>query len=82
MSEELSKADALIASAEAELSQFDHVFQDVDRESEIAAEHAWRAAQALEEAQGEREKIKEKLDEQMNNRHELQVISVHRIQPY
>lgn len=77
MSEELSKADVLIASAEAELGQFDDAFQDVERESETADEHAWRAAHALEEGQREKDKIKEKLDEQMNTRHDLQVIFVH-----
>ncbi|CAL5866623.1 uncharacterized protein PFLUO_LOCUS832 [Penicillium psychrofluorescens] len=72
MSEELSKADILIASAEAELGRFDDAFQAVEQESETADEHAWRAAHALEEGQGEKTKIKERLDEQMNTRHDLQ----------
>lgn len=76
MSEELSKADILIASAEAELGRFDDAFQAVEQESETADEHAWRAAHALEEGQGEKTKIKERLDEQMNTRHDLQVIFV------
>ncbi|KAJ5152855.1 uncharacterized protein N7482_009333 [Penicillium canariense] len=71
-SNELAKADEAIASAEAALSQFDDALRAVHTESETAAEHGYRADLALEEARGEKEKMKELLDEEMNKRHELQ----------
>jgi peptidoglycan hydrolase CwlO-like protein len=75
LTEEIAKADELIINAESELARFDDAFQAVETERETAAEHSWRAAAALEEATTEKEKIKEKLDAEMNRRHDLQVRS-------
>ncbi|KAJ5306641.1 hypothetical protein N7508_005656 [Penicillium antarcticum] len=72
LTEEIAKADELIINAEYELARFDDAFQAVETERETAAEHSWRAATALEEATGEKEKIKEKLEAEMNRRHDLQ----------
>jgi peptidoglycan hydrolase CwlO-like protein len=73
LTEEIAKADELIISAESELARYDDAFQAVEIERESAAEHSWRAAAALEEATGEKEKVKEKLEAEMNRRHDLQV---------
>ncbi|KAJ5692081.1 hypothetical protein N7462_001504 [Penicillium macrosclerotiorum] len=71
-SNELAKADEQIANAEAALGQFDDAFQAAEEESETAADHAHRADTLVEEARGEKEKMKEKLDEEMSRRHDLQ----------
>lgn len=81
MNDEISKADSQIASAEAALGRFDDAFQAVEADSERAAEHAWRADSELEEARGERERIKEKQDDALSQRHDLQVSKLEKYLP-
>jgi len=59
--------------SEAALGQFDEEFRAIEAETETAAETAYNADLALEEARGEQEKIKERLDKIMEERGELQV---------
>jgi hypothetical protein len=62
--------------AEEELEEFDEKFRLNDAESETAAECAYRADKALEDARGERETIQESHDAKMRERAELQVCIV------
>ncbi|KAK5790506.1 hypothetical protein VI817_007793 [Penicillium citrinum] len=68
----LNNADEAIVASEAALGQFDEEFRAIEAEAETAAETAYNADLALEEARGEQEKIKEKLDKIMEERGELQ----------
>ncbi|KAJ5118534.1 hypothetical protein N7526_010171 [Penicillium atrosanguineum] len=70
--ERVSLTDSQIADAEAAIGRFDDALQAVEADSERAAEHAFRADSVCEEARGGREKIKEKLDETISQRHDLQ----------
>lgn len=71
--DQIEIANGAIASAENALDEFDLSLQAMDVEAETAAEHAWRADSALEEARAEKERIKERQAEEMNKRHDLQV---------
>jgi hypothetical protein len=73
LTEQIAEADRKIAEAESRLTRFDAAFDGVAAEETAAGEHSWRAAVAVNEAQDERDKIKEKLDAEMAGRHDLQV---------
>lgn len=82
LTEQIAEADRKIAEAESRLTRFDAAFDGVAAEETAAGEHSWRAAVAVNEAQDERDKIKEKLDTEMAGRHDLQVRpSSHREMP-
>lgn len=70
---ELERADSKIREAELALGHFDADLEAVDRETETAAEVAYQADSALEDARGEREKIQEDLDKTTARRHDLHV---------
>ncbi|KAJ5397239.1 hypothetical protein N7509_005352 [Penicillium cosmopolitanum] len=70
--EDFTKAEEEILNAEEELKEFDEKFRLNDAESETAAECAYRADKALEDARGERETIQESHDAKMRERAELQ----------
>ncbi|KAJ6111608.1 hypothetical protein N7523_007669 [Penicillium sp. IBT 18751x] len=72
LNDQVSRVDSQIADAEAAIGRFDDALQAVEADSERAAEHAFRADYECEEARSEREKIKEKLDETISQRHDLQ----------
>ncbi|KAJ5593003.1 hypothetical protein N7537_009907 [Penicillium hordei] len=72
LTEQIAEADRRIAEAESRLTRFDAAFDGVAAEETAASEHSWRAAVAVNEAQDERDKIKEKLDAEMAGRHDLQ----------
>ncbi|KAJ5667938.1 uncharacterized protein N7477_006508 [Penicillium maclennaniae] len=72
LNDQVSRVDSQIADAEAAIGRFDDALQAVEADSERAAEHAFRADYECEEARSERERIKEKLDETMSQRHDLQ----------
>ncbi|KAJ5119573.1 hypothetical protein N7448_010242 [Penicillium atrosanguineum] len=72
LNDQVSLTDSQIADAEAAIGRFDDALQAVEADSERAAEHAFRADSVCEEARGGREKIKEKLDETISQRHDLQ----------
>ncbi|KAG0154777.1 hypothetical protein PDIDSM_347 [Penicillium digitatum] len=65
LTEQIVEADRKITEAESRLTRFDAAFDGVAAEKTAAGEHSWRAAVAVNEAQEEREKIKEKLDAEM-----------------
>lgn len=69
----IAVADQKIAEAESELSRFDEAFENLETEGTAADEHAWRAKLASEEAVDAHAQIKEKLNDEMASRHELQV---------
>ncbi|KAJ5966006.1 hypothetical protein N7481_012720 [Penicillium waksmanii] len=71
-SEDFTKAEEEILNAEEELEEFDEKFRANEAESETAAECAYRADKALEDARGERETIQESHDAKMKERAELQ----------
>lgn len=73
LTEQIAEADRKIAEAESRLTRFDAAFDGVAAEETAAGEHSWRAAVAVNEAQDERDKIKEKLDAEVAGRHDLQV---------
>ncbi|KAJ5816889.1 hypothetical protein N7447_009122 [Penicillium robsamsonii] len=72
LTEQIAEADRKIAEAESHLTRFDAAFDGVAAEETAAGEHSWRAAVAVNEAQDERDKIKERLDTEMAGRHDLQ----------
>ncbi|KAJ5372136.1 hypothetical protein N7517_004142 [Penicillium concentricum] len=72
LTEQIAEADRKIAEAESHLTRFDAAFDGVAAEEIAAGEHSWRAAVAVNEAQDERDKIKERLDAEMAGRHDLQ----------
>ncbi|KGO65461.1 RecF/RecN/SMC [Penicillium italicum] len=72
LTEQIVEADRKIAEAESRLARFDAAFDEVAAEETAAGEHSWRAAVAVNEAQDERDKIKEKLDTEMAGRHDQQ----------
>ncbi|EKV16721.1 DNA repair protein Rad18, putative [Penicillium digitatum PHI26] len=72
LTEQIVEADRKITEAESRLTRFDAAFDGVAAEETAAGEHSWRAAVAVNEAQEERDKIKEKLDAEMAGRHDLQ----------
>ncbi|KAJ5594544.1 uncharacterized protein N7459_000752 [Penicillium hispanicum] len=71
LANEVANADQAIGRAEAALGEFDVSLQAMEAEAETAAEHAWQADSALEEARGKKDKIKEKQDEGLHKRHDL-----------
>lgn len=78
---ELERADSKIREAELACGQYDADLEAAEHEAETAAEVAYQADSAVEEAKGEKEKIQENLNETTNNRHDLQVsglqLSIH-----
>jgi hypothetical protein len=71
--EQITEASQKIAEAESDLTRFDTAFDQVTAEETAAGEHSWRAAVAVNTAQDERDKTKERLDTEMKRRHDLQV---------
>ncbi|KAH2273492.1 hypothetical protein KXW18_000638 [Aspergillus fumigatus] len=69
---ELARTDREIAAAEAQLSEFDINIQDTERECAAAAEFLNQTTSRLGQAESERNEIKTKLEEQLNERHDLQ----------
>lgn len=65
----------MIAAAESDVSRFDTVFQESERESEVASQAVARADADLDREREERKEIKARFDEEMNERHDLQVRS-------
>ncbi|KAL2009256.1 hypothetical protein VTN00DRAFT_7450 [Thermoascus crustaceus] len=72
LNEELVKADEVIAAAESDVTRFDAVFQEAERESEAASQAVARADADLDREREERNEIKARFDEAMNERHDLQ----------
>lgn len=70
-------ADQKISAAEAEVARFDVLFQEADRESEIAAQAVRQAQVDVERVQDEKKETKSRLDEEMNERYDLQVCAEH-----
>jgi chromosome segregation ATPase len=58
------------------LSVFDVNIQDTERECAAAAEFLNQATSKLDQAKSERNEIKTKLEEQLSERHDLQVSSL------
>lgn len=75
MEGELARTDGEIATIEAQLSVFDVNIQDTEREGAAAAEFLNQATSRLDQAKSERNEIKTKLEEQLSERHDLQVSS-------
>lgn len=73
---ELARTDREIAAAEAQLSEFDINIQDTERECAAAAEFLNQTTSRLDQAESERNEIKTKLEEQLSERHDLQVSSL------
>lgn len=73
LTDAIAVADHKIAGAESELSRFDEAFENLETEGTAADEHAWRAKLASEEAADAHARTKEKLNDEMASRHELQV---------
>jgi chromosome segregation ATPase len=73
---ELARTDGEIATAEAQLSVFDVNIQDTERECAAAAEFLNQATSKVDQAKSERNEIKTKLEEQLSERHDLQVSSL------
>lgn len=69
---ELAKMDERIADAEAELGSFDTAIQEAESETGAAAEYVRQAAARLAQAESEKEEIKVRWDEELNQRHDLQ----------
>ncbi|KAL2003571.1 hypothetical protein VTN02DRAFT_3237 [Thermoascus thermophilus] len=72
LNEELVKADEVIAAAESDVTRFDTVFQEAERESEVASQAVARADADLDREREERKELKARFDEEMNERHDLQ----------
>lgn len=71
---ELAKVDEKIATAEAGLGSFDAAIRVAEEETEAAAECVRQGTTKLEQAQSEKVEITARWDEQMTERHDLQVI--------
>ncbi|KAL1983086.1 hypothetical protein VTN96DRAFT_499 [Rasamsonia emersonii] len=69
---EIAKADEMIAAAEAEVARLDIAFQEAEREFEVAAQVLSGTIADLERAQDEKKEIKSRIDEEMNERHDMQ----------
>lgn len=65
----------MIAAAEAEVARLDIAFQEAEREFEVAAQVLSGTIADLERAQDEKKEIKSRIDEEMNERHDMQVCS-------
>lgn len=81
LGDDLARADEQIIGTEAELSRFDAVFQEVEGESETAAQFVRQANSKVEQAQSEREEAKQRSDGHMNERHDLQVLPSDKSKP-
>ena len=77
--DELAKAEEHIRATEAELGRFDSAFQEVDEESETAAQFVRQASSKVEHAESEKDEIKQRLDGHMNERHDLQVCHLEKL---
>ena len=74
LGDDLARADEQIIATEADLSRFDAVFQEVEGETETAAQFVRQVNSKVEQAQSEKEEAKQKSDGHMNERHDLQVL--------
>ncbi|ODM18324.1 hypothetical protein SI65_06195 [Aspergillus cristatus] len=72
LEDELAQTTEHIAAAEAELGRFDDAFREVEGESETAAQFVRRAQSKVEQADNEKEEIKNRSDQHMSERHDLQ----------
>lgn len=70
---ELEKANEEITAIETELGGFDSAFHEVDQESESAAQCVRQANSKVEHAENEKVESQDKLEKNMNERHDLQV---------
>lgn len=75
--EQLVQADQKISAAETDVSRADALFQEAERESEVAAEVVRQAQGEVERVQDEKKETKSRLDEEMRERYDLQVCSAH-----
>lgn len=75
LEDELAQANEQIAAAEAELGRFDDAFQDVEGETETAFQFVRQAQSKVEQADNEKEEIKNRSEQHMSERHDLQVLS-------
>lgn len=75
LEDELAQAIERISAAEAELSRFDDAFQEVEEETETAAHFVRQAQSKVEQADNEKEEIKNRSEQHMSERHDLQVLS-------
>jgi chromosome segregation ATPase len=69
---ELSKADEKISAAQSDLGQFDVIFQEAEKQYETAAQVLSRATADCERVREDKKEIKARIDEEMNERHDLQ----------
>ncbi|KAJ9359506.1 DNA repair protein [Paecilomyces variotii] len=70
--EQLVQADQKISAAETDVSRADALFQEAERESEVAAEVVRQAQGEVERVQDEKKETKSRLDEEMRERYDLQ----------
>lgn len=75
LEDELAQANEQIAAAEAELGRFDDAFQEVEGETETASQFVRQAQSKVEQADNEKEEIKNRSAQHMSERHDLQVLS-------
>ena len=77
--DELTKADEQIKATEEELGRFDSAFLEVDGESGTAAQFVRQAASKVEHAESEKEEVKQRSGGHMNERHDLQVCHLEKL---
>ena len=73
LNDELLEFQERIDIAENEVAKYDTAFASIDQESDEAAQLAQRATADLGHAQDEKKELKSRFDEEMNERHEVQV---------
>lgn len=73
---ELSRTGRKIAEAEAGIERYDAAIREAEAENETAAEYSREASMKVANAQGGRGDMQSRLDEKMNERHDLQVLSI------
>jgi hypothetical protein len=69
---DLLKADEKISAAQSDFGQFDVIFQEAEKEYEVAAQALSRVVANCERIREDKKEIKARIDEEMNERHDLQ----------
>ena len=73
LNNELLQFQERIDIAENEVAKYDTAFASIDQESDEAVQLVQRATADLGRAQDEKKELKARFDEEMNERHEVQV---------
>jgi ATP-dependent RNA helicase DDX6/DHH1 len=68
--------DRKIAEAEAGIERYDAAIRGAETEHETATEYSRGVSMKVANAQGEKGDMQSRLDEKMNERHDLQVLSI------